>query len=124
MRDCLQRLRAITRRLDAQVATESASRTFLMHSYADQRTHDFFLNRDYPPPAHLDEVFRTLKDEARAVDELRAQSQLSEEEFDKALEKLEIHGGARVDFARQCEDRRHGMEENLRSAGAISRRAN
>ena len=20
-----------------------------MHSYADQRTHDFFLNRDYPP---------------------------------------------------------------------------
>jgi ATP-dependent DNA helicase RecQ len=76
----------------------SASRTFLMHSYADQRTHDFFLNRDYPPPAHLEQVFRTLKDEARSVDELRAQSQLSEEEFDKALEKLEIHGGARVDF--------------------------
>ncbi len=25
------------------------SRTYLMHSYADQRTHDFFLNRDYPP---------------------------------------------------------------------------
>ena len=76
----------------------SASRTFLMHSYADQRTHDFFLNRDYPPPAHLEQVFRSLKDDARAVDELRAQSQLSEEEFDKALEKLEIHGGARVDF--------------------------
>ena len=43
-------------------------------------------------------MFRSLKDDARAVDELRAQSQLSEEEFDKALEKLEIHGGARVDF--------------------------
>jgi len=40
-----------------------------------------------------------LKDDARAVDGLRAQSQLSEEEFDKALDKLEIHGGARVDFA-------------------------
>ena len=26
-------------------------------------------------------------------------SKLTEEEFDKALEKLEIHGGARVDFA-------------------------
>ena len=76
-----------------------ASRTFLMHSYADQRTHDFFLNRDYPPPAHLEQVFRSLKDDARAVDGLRAQSQLSEEEFDKALDKLEIHGGARVDFA-------------------------
>ncbi len=32
------------------------------------------------------------------MDELRAASKLGEEEFDKALEKLEIHGGARVDF--------------------------
>jgi ATP-dependent DNA helicase RecQ len=74
------------------------SRTFLMHSYADQRTHDFFLNRDYPPVEHLSEVFRTLGGEPRAVDELREASQLGGEEFDKALEKLEIHGGARRDF--------------------------
>jgi ATP-dependent DNA helicase RecQ len=74
------------------------SRTFLMHSYADQRTHDFFLNRDYPPVDHLTQVFRTLSEEPRAVEELRAGSQLGEEEFDKALEKLEIHGGARIDF--------------------------
>ena len=32
------------------------------------------------------------------MEELRAASKLGEEEFDKALEKLEIHGGARVDF--------------------------
>jgi ATP-dependent DNA helicase RecQ len=76
----------------------AASRTFLMHSYADQRTHDFFLNRDYPPVGNLEEVFRSLGEEARAVEDLRAASQLGEEEFDKALEKLEIHGGARVDF--------------------------
>jgi RecQ family ATP-dependent DNA helicase len=75
-----------------------ASRTFLMHSYADQRTHDFFLNRDYPPVDHLQQVFRTLGEEAWMVDELRASSKLTDEEFDKALEKLEIHGGARVDF--------------------------
>jgi superfamily II DNA helicase RecQ len=74
------------------------SRTFLMHSYADQRTHDFFLNRDYPPVEHLNQVFRTLGEEPRAQEELRAGSQLGEEEFDKALEKLEIHGGARRDF--------------------------
>jgi len=74
------------------------SRTFLMHSYADQRTHDFFLNRDYPPVQHLEQVYRSLGDDPRAVEELRAGSQLGEEEFDKALEKLEIHGGARVDF--------------------------
>ncbi len=75
------------------------SRTFLMHSYADQRTHDFFLNRDYPPVEHLDAGFsRFLETEPTRVEELRAASRLGEEEFDKALEKLEIHGGARVDF--------------------------
>jgi RecQ family ATP-dependent DNA helicase len=74
------------------------SRTYLMHSYADQRTHDFFLNRDYPPADHLQQVFRSLKEEPQPFEELRSASKLSEEEFDKALEKLEIHGGARVDF--------------------------
>src|ERR1700691_3074613 len=74
------------------------SRTFLMHNYADQRTHDFFLNRDYPPVENLTQVFRGLSEEPRAVEELRAASRLGEEEFDKALEKLEIHGGARRDF--------------------------
>jgi ATP-dependent DNA helicase RecQ len=74
------------------------SRTFLMHSYADQRTHDFFLNRDYPPADHLAQVYRALSDQARLVEELREGVQLGAEEFDKALEKLEIHGGARRDF--------------------------
>jgi superfamily II DNA helicase RecQ len=74
------------------------SRTYLMHSYADQRTHDFFLNRDYPPVDHLMQVFKALREEPQQVEELRAKSRLDEEEFDKALEKLEIHGGARVDF--------------------------
>ena len=40
-----------------------------------------------------------LGEDARSIDDLRAASKLTEEEFDKALEKLEIHGGARVDFA-------------------------
>jgi superfamily II DNA helicase RecQ len=78
------------------------SRTYLMHSYADQRTHDFFLNRDYPPAEHLQRVFKALTEEPQAVEELRAAaiktSGLGDEEFDKALEKLEIHGGARMDF--------------------------
>jgi RecQ family ATP-dependent DNA helicase len=78
------------------------SRTYLMHSYADQRTHDFFLNRDYPPVGQLEQVFRLLKEEPQHVDEVRERaakaSGLGEEEFDKALEKLAIHGGARTDF--------------------------
>ena len=74
------------------------SRTYLMHSFADQRTHDFFLNRDYPPVEHLNKVFAALGEEPRQVEVLRAVSDLADEEFDKALEKLEIHGAARVDF--------------------------
>jgi len=74
------------------------SRTYLMHSYADQRTRDFFLTRDYPPVDHLEKVFRALTEVQQSVDDLRARSKLSDEEFDKAFEKLEIHGGVRVEF--------------------------
>jgi RecQ family ATP-dependent DNA helicase len=75
------------------------SRTILMHSYADRRTHDFLLGRDYPPVGDLDRVYRLLREEPREIDELPYESKLSDEAFDKALEKLHIHGGARVDFA-------------------------
>ena len=75
------------------------SRTILMHSYADQRTLDFLFNRDYPPVEHLKAVFGQLGDEPQAVEEMREQSNLGAEAFDKALEKLQIHGGARVDFS-------------------------
>ncbi len=74
------------------------SRTYLLHSYADQKTHDFFMARDYPPVDHLNQVFKALDEEPQLVEDLRAKARLGEEEFDKALEKLEIHGGARVDF--------------------------
>jgi RecQ family ATP-dependent DNA helicase len=74
------------------------SRTYLMHSYADQRTHGFFLNRDYPPTASLLQIFSALGDQSHTIDELRVQTRMEVEEFDKALEKLEIHGGARIDF--------------------------
>jgi ATP-dependent DNA helicase RecQ len=75
------------------------SRTILMHSYADQRTQDYFYNLNYPPAQHLEEVYALLGEEPHPVEELRERSKLGEEEFDKALEKLQIHGGARVDFA-------------------------
>ena len=76
----------------------SPSRTFLLHSFADQRTRDFLFNRDYPPVDHLKQVYAALRDEPRDLDATRSASKLGEEAFDKALEKLEIHGGARVGF--------------------------
>jgi len=77
-----------------------SSRAILMHSYADIRTHDFFLKRDYPPIDSVQKVYNALNAEPRPLDEIRERmrSELDEETFAKAVEKLFIHGGALVDY--------------------------
>jgi superfamily II DNA helicase RecQ len=44
------------------------------------------------------QIFKALGEEPHTIDELRERTRMEAEEFDKALEKLEIHGGARIDF--------------------------
>jgi superfamily II DNA helicase RecQ len=56
------------------------------------------MSRDYPPVDHLQQVFGGLTESPQSVDELRAKSKLSVEEFEKAFEKLEIHRGVSVEF--------------------------
>ena len=75
------------------------SRAILMHSYADRYTHDFFLERDYPDVSVLDGIFAHLGPAPQTKAALQRQVQAEEEIFDKALEKLWIHGGAMVDYA-------------------------
>ena len=75
------------------------SRTILMHSYADRYTHDFFFERDYPDVAVLDKIYKLLNDEPQPKDALCKKMTMDPESFDKALEKLWIHGGAVLDFA-------------------------
>jgi superfamily II DNA helicase RecQ len=75
------------------------SRTILMHSYADRRTHDFFFERDYPDVKMVDGIFGRLRAEPVEKAALQQQLRMDPEVFDKALEKLWIHGGALVDFA-------------------------
>jgi ATP-dependent DNA helicase RecQ len=76
------------------------SRAILMHSYADIRTHEFFLKRDYPPIDSVQQVYKALSAESRPLDEIRAGlgDKVDEETFSKAIEKLFIHGGAEVDY--------------------------
>ena len=76
------------------------SRAILMHSYADRHTHDFFFERDYPGRRRAGRNLRTA--DGRAAGERRAAEAAAawiEDVFDKALEKLWIHGGALVDYA-------------------------
>jgi DNA topoisomerase-3 len=78
------------------------SRAILLYSFADRRTHEFFHGRDYPEPHVLEEIWRSLSAEPQPIDRLRRRLSLDEEVFDKAFEKLWIHGGVRVDAEEQA----------------------
>jgi DNA topoisomerase-3 len=68
----------------------------LFHSWGDRRTHEFFHARDYPETGALRRVFEVLGEEPVEREALREGSGLGLDEFEKALEKLWIHGGALV----------------------------
>ena len=75
------------------------SRAILLHSFADRKTHEWFLERDYPEPQQLERVFDALDETPRSSDAVQQRisgRRMGEESFEKALEKLWIHGGARV----------------------------
>jgi DNA topoisomerase-3 len=75
------------------------ARAILMHSYADRYTHDFFYERDYPEPDIVAKIYKALTPDAQPKDLVRARVRMAEDEFDIAMEKLWIHGGAVVDYA-------------------------
>jgi DNA topoisomerase-3 len=75
------------------------SRAVLMHAYADRFTHDFFFDRDYPDVSVLENIYARLVDEARPKEMVRSMLRMDPDIFDKAIEKLWIHGGAVVDAA-------------------------
>lgn len=74
------------------------ARAVLLWSYADRRTHEFFLARDYPPAADLARMFEALPQGGAplAPDALARAAALDPEMFETALEKLWLHGGALV----------------------------
>jgi DNA topoisomerase-3 len=73
------------------------SRAILMHSFVDRKTHEFFHERDYPEPAVLKRIHDALSAREQPRDDLARRVDMAEDTFDKALEKLWIHGGAVVD---------------------------
>jgi superfamily II DNA helicase RecQ len=74
------------------------SRTILMHSYADRRTHEFFMDRDYPAVDELERIHRRLGSEPIARADLQSALRMDAEVFEKALEKLYIHGAVNVTY--------------------------
>ncbi len=74
------------------------SRAILMHEWADRHTHDYFFERSYPPVAALLRIYECLTAEPQSMDAVKASSHLIADEFDAAMEKLWIHGGAVIDY--------------------------
>jgi DNA topoisomerase-3 len=87
------------------------SRAVLMHAYADRFTHDFFFDRDYPDVSVLENIYARLAAEARPKEMVQSMVRMDPDVFDKALEKLWIHGGAVVDAAENLKRGHEGWRE-------------
>ena len=74
------------------------SRAVLLWSWADRRTHEFFHGRDYPETSVLRALYKALPAEPQPKRQVLAKLTMDEEELDKALEKLWVHGGARLSW--------------------------
>jgi DNA topoisomerase-3 len=70
-----------------------ASRAVLMHHFADRKTHEFFLARDYPDASVLQRLYAALGSTPTKGTSLRQKARIPKAVFDTALEKLGIHGG-------------------------------
>ncbi len=73
------------------------SRAILLYSYADRRLHEFFREKAYPDVKLLQRIFDALNADWQPPDLVRRYLQMEEDVFAVALEKLWLHGGARMD---------------------------
>ncbi len=73
------------------------SRAVLLHGFSDTKTHEFFLERDYPPETDLAKVEHALAKGPLHLAELARKSKLKAEVLEKVVEKLSVHAGVRVD---------------------------
>jgi ATP-dependent DNA helicase RecQ len=75
------------------------SRTVLLHSYADRKMHEFFLDRDYPPATDLARVAQVLTDDYLMPEPLAQRLKMDLDTLSKAVEKLIAQGAATIDLA-------------------------
>lgn len=75
------------------------SKAILLYAYADLKTHEFFFERDYPEASELRRIYRALPGSPTPRHWLQTEvaGKLDGDSFEKALEKLWIHGGVEID---------------------------
>jgi DNA topoisomerase-3 len=72
------------------------ARAVLFESAADLKTHEYFLEKNYPDSAVLAAVASALSARAQTKEALAARLGLDDDVFENALAKLWLHGGALV----------------------------
>jgi ATP-dependent DNA helicase RecQ len=75
------------------------SRSVLLHSYADRKIHESFLERDYPPASDLARVAAVLTNDFLMPGPLAQRLKMDLDSFTKSIEKLIANGAASIDFA-------------------------
>ncbi|RZA19503.1 MAG: ATP-dependent DNA helicase RecQ, partial [Proteobacteria bacterium] len=71
------------------------SRAILLHSYADHRTREFFVKKNYPDVKVLEKVMAKIP--AGGILRSGIRSELDAQALDNALEKLWVHGAIDID---------------------------
>ncbi len=74
------------------------SRTVLLHSFADRKMHDFFLERDYPAATELARVYKLLTPDLQSPEDLTRRLKMDSDTLANALGKLASQGAAALDF--------------------------
>ena len=88
------------------------SRTVLLHSFADRKMHDFFLERDYPAATELARVSAVLREEFQEVEALARRLKADADTVTRSVEKLASQGAAAID-----------MEGRVRATGVTAWRS-
>ena len=73
------------------------SRTVLLHSFADRKMHDFFLDRDYPASEELSRIGSLLTQEYQEAGSLARRLKMDVEGVLRSAEKLVSQGAAAID---------------------------
>ncbi len=73
------------------------SRTVLLHSFADRRLQEFFLERSYPPSGDLERVARALTAEFVPLEQLQQSLKMELDVLERVIDKLLAHGVAASD---------------------------
>lgn len=75
------------------------SNAFLLYTYADQKTHEYFFKMSYPEVAEIKKIHNILTKKFQTKDELFSQlKKMNSNTFLKGLEQLKVHQGALINF--------------------------